>query len=273
MVAMNRTGIFKLLSALVLCMSVNMAQGLAQPLRLASHQAVYDLNLDQVHQNGSFEAVRGRVVMKVEQSCDGLIVNQRMVLEMINFDGDAIISDYTLSTWEDNDGRMMRFDMANMLNGQLLEKYSGIAQRDEAGVTVTFRVPPNTSLTLPDGVIFPGEHSRQVIKAAAAGRRLLSAKVYDGNGEEGLSDTLAVIGKGQTLLQAEDIAKPLQGRTYWPLQISYFDLRGQQTEPDYKISMKIFDNGVATDLHLDYMDFSLKGELSELTMLEMEKCS
>ena len=37
--------------------------------------------------------------------------------------------------------------------------------------------------------------------------------------------------------------------------------------------MKIFDNGIATDLHLEYSDFSLNGEVSNLTILEKEKCS
>ncbi|MEX0582848.1 MAG: cell envelope integrity EipB family protein [Sneathiella sp.] len=246
---------------------------MAAPLQLASHQAVYDLRLDKLGENSGIEAVRGRIVMKVEQQCDGLIVNQRMVLEMVNFEGNVIVSDYNQSTWEDNAGRMMRFDMSNMLNGQVIEKYSGVAEHREKGTIVEFSEPDQDDMELPDGVIFPGEHTRQVMKAAAAGRSLLSAKVYDGNGEDGLSDTLAVIGKAQTLLSPPAEVEALKGRTFWPLQISFFDLSQQQTEPDYKVSMKIFGNGIATDLHLEYSDFSLRGRVSDLTILDTEKCS
>ena len=249
------------------------APALAAPLQLASHQAVYDLKLDRLKDNSGIEAVRGRIVMKVEQQCDGLIVNQRMVLEMVNFEGSVIVSDYNQSTGEDEAGRMMRFDMSNMLNGQLIEKYSGVAEHREEGAIVEFSEPKSEEMELPDGVIFPGEHTRQVMKAAAAGRSLLSAKVYDGNGEDGLSDTLAVIGKAQTLLSPAAEIEALAGRTFWPLQISFFDLSQQQTEPDYKISMKIFDNGIATDLHLEYSDFSLYGKVSNLTIFEKDKCS
>lgn len=245
----------------------------AAPLRLASHQAVYDLKLDELKENIGIEAVRGRIVLKVEQQCDGLIVNQRMVLEMINFEGNVVVSDYNQSTWEDNAGRMMRFDMSNMLNGQLIEKYSGVAEHRENGLLVQFSEPSIDDMELPADVIFPGEHTRQLLKAAATGRHLLSAKVYDGNGEDGLSDTLAVIGKAQALLEPREVEEKLRGKTYWPLQISFFDLRQQQTEPDYRIGMKIFDNGVATDLHLDYSDFSLRGKVSDLTLLAAEKCS
>ncbi|MCC3304703.1 EipB family protein [Sneathiella sp. HT1-7] len=245
----------------------------AAPLQLASHQAVYDLHMEDIGENSGLEGVRGRIVMKVEQQCDGLIVNQRMLLEMINFEGNVIVSDYSQSTWEDNDGRMMRFDMSNMLNGQLIEKYSGIAEHRENGTVVEFGDPDQPDLELPSDVIFPGEHTRMVLKAAAAGKNLISAKVYDGNGEDGLSDTLAVIGKGQTLLEPSEAEEELKGQVFWPLQISFFDLRQQQTEPDYRIAMKIFGNGVATDLHLDYSDFSLRGEIAELTFLTSEKCS
>lgn len=270
---MHGTGFLKLFTGIVVALVMGTALASAQPLRLASHQAVYDLQLDHNQQDSGFEAILGRVAIKLEQNCEGLIVNQRMVLEMSNFDGDVMISDYTLATWEDNDGGLMRFDMSNLLNGQLLEKYSGIAEQQEDGVSITFHEPAKSRLDLPAGVIFPGEHSRQLIKAAAAGRKLLSARVYDGNGEEGLSDTLAVIGKGQTLLAPAENEEALRGRMYWPVQISFFDLREQQSEPDYKVAMKMFDNGVATDIHLDYIDFSLKGRLSSLTMLDMEKCS
>ncbi len=245
----------------------------AAPLQLASHQAVYDLRLEELGENSGIEGVRGRIVMKIEQQCDGLIVNQRMVLEMINFEGNVIVSDFSQSTWEDNSGRMMRFDMSNMLNGQMIEKYSGIAEHRENGTVVEFSDPDQPDLELPSDVIFPGEHTRLVLKAAAAGKNLLSAKVYDGNGKYALSDTLAVICKAQTLLTPAEAEEDLKGQTYWPLQISFFDLTQQQTEPDYKIAMRIFGNGVATDLHLDYSDFSLRGDVAELTFLTPEKCS
>jgi hypothetical protein len=262
-----------ILTFLGLCLSTIAGLSFAAPLQLTSHQAVYDLKLEDLAENSGLEAVRGRIVMKVEQQCDGLIVNQRMVLEMSTFEGNILISDNTQSVWEDNDGRMMRFDMSSMLNGQVIEKYSGIAEHRDNGTIVEFSEPDQPDMELPSDAVFPGEHTRMILKAAAAGKNLLSAKVYDGNGEEGLSDTLAVIGKAQSLLEPIETVKALKGQTYWPLQISFFDLSQQQTEPDYKVTMKIFGNGIATDLFLNYSDFSLRGEVSELTLLPEENCS
>lgn len=246
---------------------------LASPSQLASHQAVYDLKLEDLKPNGGLEAVRGRIVLRIEQQCEGLVMNQRMVLEMVNTDGGVIISDYLLSTWEDNAGNVMRFDMSNSLNGQTVEKYSGVAERTDQSASVTFSVPEQEDMELPASVLFPADHTRKILETAQAGKNLLSAKVYDGNGAEGLSDTLTVIGKRKILTAPEQPVESLEGMAYWPIQLSFFDLREQVNEPDYEVGMKMFDNGVATDLMLKYQDFSLSGEVSKLEFLSDEKCS
>ncbi|MEH6547061.1 MAG: DUF1849 family protein [Sneathiella sp.] len=245
----------------------------AAPLQLASHQAVYDLKLEELSANSGIEAVRGRIVLRLEQQCEGMIMNQRMVLEMVNIEGGTIISDYNLSTWEDKEGNIMRFDMSNRLNGQQIDKYSGVAQRHQGKASVTFSEPEQDDMELPVTVVFPAEHTRSIIEAALSDQNLLSAKVFDGNGAEGLSDTLAVIGKRKSFTDPSEVLMELKDQTYWPLQLSFFDLREQMNEPDYEVGMKMFENGVATDLRLKYQDFSLSGKMSDFSFLEPEKCS
>ncbi len=254
-------------------LSLVFTAALAAPSQLASHQAVYDLKLEDLKPNGGLEAVRGRIVLRIEQQCEGLIMNQRMVLEMVNTEGGVIVSDYLLSTWEDNSGNVMRFDMSNSLNGQTVEKYSGVAERSEQSAVVTFSEPDQEDMELPVSVMFPADHTKKILETAKAGKNLLSAKVFDGNGAEGLSDTLTVIGKRKTLQAPDEAVTSLEGMTYWPIQLSFFDLREQVNEPDYEVGMKMFDNGVATDLILKYQDFSLSGEVSNLEFLTAEKCS
>lgn len=245
----------------------------AAPLQLASHQAVYDLKLEELSPNSGIEAVRGRIVLRLEQQCEGIIMNQRMVLELVNVDGGTIISDYNLSTWEDKAGDVMRFDMSNRLNGQQVDKYSGVAERQQGKGSVTFSEPEQDDMELPAAVVFPAEHTRAIIEAAISGQNLLSAKVFDGNGPEGLSDTLAVIGKRKSLSEPSEILEELTGQTYWPLQMSFFDLREQMNEPEYEVGMKMFKNGVATDLRLKYQDFTLGGKISDFSFIEPENCS
>lgn len=42
--------------------------------------------------------------------------------------------------------------------------------------------------------------------------------------------------------------------------------------PSYELSFRYFENGVTSNLKIDYGEFSIKGELKELTALTPGKC-
>ena len=68
----------------------------------------------------------------------------------------------------------------------------------------------------------------------------------------------------------------------WPVTVSYFpgegsapDFRedtGGEEMPVYAISSELFENGVSRKLLLDYGDFSLRGELTDITFLQSPDC-
>jgi len=61
----------------------------------------------------------------------------------------------------------------------------------------------------------------------------------------------------------------------WPVTISYFDRsdknRGEQT-PVYSISFELYENGISRALSLDYGDFVVGGEMSQLEIKEPAAC-
>ena len=58
----------------------------------------------------------------------------------------------------------------------------------------------------------------------------------------------------------------------WPIAISYFEPGKKDVQPAYVLSIDMFDNGVSGALKLDYGDFALKGEMTELTLLPQKPC-
>ncbi len=60
----------------------------------------------------------------------------------------------------------------------------------------------------------------------------------------------------------------------WPMTISYFDAGKDKEDqvPAYELSFRYFENGVTSDLKIDYGEFAIKGELKELTFLDPGKC-
>jgi hypothetical protein len=69
-------------------------------------------------------------------------------------------------------------------------------------------------------------------------------------------------------------AAPLRELRSWPVTVSYFQ-SGEQGEdlPSYQITFTLYENGVATGLLLDYGEFVLEGNLSELEMLKADPCN
>jgi hypothetical protein len=60
----------------------------------------------------------------------------------------------------------------------------------------------------------------------------------------------------------------------WPVSIAYFEPQsdGKDALPVYEISFLMFENGVSRKLNIDYGEFALQGELTEIVFHEPPKC-
>ncbi len=245
----------------------------SQTITLASHMAVYDLKLAEVDEGGGVESARGRIVMEFDNSCTGKIVNQRMLVEIGNAGGGKVVSDYHLSTFEGSDGNTMRFSVSNAINGRVVKESGGVAEKTEEDGRVTFSDGTTEPITLPKGVLFPTGHTYEILKAAQAGKNLLSAKIFDGNGADGLQDSLTIIGKKSEKVSEIIEKNGMADAKSWSVQMSFFDLGKQTNEPDYEVRFRMYENGVGSDLYLKYQDFSMKGELVQLELKKAENCN
>lgn len=248
-------------------------QTYAQAAGLASHRAVYDLSLIESRNGGGVEAARGRIVLDFDNTCEGHIVNQRMLVELQNLGGGVVVSDYYLSTYETLDGASLRFTVSNSINGEVIEKADGVATKNTQSGEVTFSDDDIKPIDLPKGVLFPTQHTLKILDAARQGNNLLSAKVYDGNGEDGLQDSLTIIGKTKSETSELLIEQGGDDWKSWYIQMSFFDLGVQASEPDYKVSYQMFENGVGDNITLEYKDFSMLGRLVQIEFKEQEKCN
>ena len=245
----------------------------SQTVSLASHMAVYDLKLAEANEGGGVESARGRIVMEFDNSCTGNIVNQRMLVEIGNAGGGKVISDYHISTFEDTDAKTMRFSVSNAVNGRVVTESDGIAEKTAEDGRVTFSDDTIEPMTLPKGVLYPTGHTLEILKAAQAGKNILSAKIFDGNGLEGLQDSLTIIGKKSGKVSEVIEKNGMADAKSWSVQMSFFDLGKQTNEPDYEVRFRMFENGVGSDLYLKYQDFSMKGELVQLDLKEAKSCN
>jgi len=236
--------------------------------KLQPHLGVYELRLIEARDNVGIEAVRGRLVIEITDSCDGYAQTQRMLLRILNARGDEITSDSNHTTWESRDGTTIRFNARNEINGKVSDIFSGRAQLEGKGLAgaITFAKPNDLDLALAAGTIFPTEHFFDLIDAGLAGEATLSRRLYDGSGPRGIYDTVARLMSGSDgdAAQEHDL---LQDVASWRVRLAYFMPEDRTGVPEYEVGFRLFENGVATELFLDYQNFTLSGTLSRLEYL------
>lgn len=248
---------------------------------LQSHRAVYELTLASARPGSSIANLSGRLVMEWGADCEGYILNQRMVTEVSDMEGERATNDFQVTSWESLDGLKFRFSSRDSVAGDVTDELDGKAELKGAGAAglVRFRKPQETAeVKLPSGTVFPTEQAIRLVEAALRGDRTASMLLYDGSRVASLYETFSVIGKPYPAMSAEEAGdnKLLAGQKSWPVHIAYF-AREPETDrppgtPDFQIGYRLFENGIATEIELDYGDFVLDGKLSKLEALPRPSC-
>ena len=249
---------------------------------LAPHRAVYDLSLLRARGKRPVASVRGRILYDFSgNACDGYALNFRQVSELDSGEGKTSLSDLRANTWEEGAAKRFRFNSQNFVNQRAVDSVDGAAVRDAEHVTVKLAKPADKSFDLETTMVFPTEHMRRIIEAARDGKTLLELPVYDGSETgERIYSTLTVIGREIALdeKQPTDAAAnqaALAGLKRWPVTISYFDRtekKGGEQTPVYAISFELYENGISRALALDYGDFVVAGEMSQLEIKDPAAC-
>jgi len=257
--------------------------GQAAGIGLTPHRAVYDLKLLRSRGKRAVEAVRGRILYDFSGSvCAGYVLNFRQVSELDTGEGKVALSDLRATTWEEGGAKSFRFNSQNFIDQRAVDAVDGEAAREADHVVVKLAKPKDKSFDLEPAMVFPTEHMRRIIEAARAGKNILELPVYDGSetGEKTYS-TMTVIGREiapdeKVPTDAAAGQAALAGLKRWPVTISYFDHidtknNGEQT-PVYSISFELYENGISRALSLDYGDFVVGGEMSQLEIKEPAAC-
>ena len=251
--------------------------GTPQALPLVAHRPVYKLSLLRSTGTKAPESVDGYLSYDFSGSaCDGYAATVRQMTALQPQEGESRVSEMQTASFEGGDARDYRFKVAPSGDGAGEATVDGSAHRTTDGeVAVALQAPKAEQVKLQPGVLFPTEHLRKVLDTARAGSKLLTAQVFDGS-DTGTKvfNTLTVIGAGTEDAPAEKPAQidELRAVPRWPVTISYFDAAKPDGPPEYVLSFDLYENGISRALKLDYGDFVLSGELTELHLLPGTAC-
>lgn len=239
---------------------------------LIAHRAIYDLKLKDVSDRSGIEGMYGRMVYEFTgNACSGFTTNFRFVTR-VDTGEEMRVTDQQTTTFENAISGEFRFDTKSFTDEQLDKQVTGEASDRADGIKVALAKPDHREVDLTPAQ-FPTEHMLEVIDNARQGKRFFEARIFDGseNGDQSLLTT-TVVG-AQQMPKADDSDAASAGEfgkePYWPVTIAYFN-EDQKTDslPIYRMSFKLYGNGITRDLTMDYGDFVLSGTLSKLELLD-----
>lgn len=243
---------------------------------LAPHRAVYDLQLKDATERSGIAGMYGRMVYEFNGSpCDGYTVSFRFVTQ-VNTGEETRLTDQQTTTHEDLKNGSFRFLTRSFTDEKLDKEVRGSAREEKQGVSVDLTAPDNRQVELAASR-FPTEHMLEVIDHAKKGDRFFESRIYDGSdaGDKTLLTT-AVVGKKETPKAGDlDAAKAgdFSKDAFWPVSIAYYnDTSEGDALPVYRMSFKLYENGITRDLTMDYGEFSLTGKLAKLEMFKQQEC-
>lgn len=269
-----RSGFLSTAAAALVLAGFGLVDG-AGAMGLAPHRAVYDMSLERAASGSGITEVTGRMAFEMIGSpCEGYAVNMRFISRIAG-DQRNTTTDLQSATYETADGSSYRFVTRNRFDGGEPEVTDGVAQREDGEVVVDLSRPEEASVELKGMPLFPTQHIREILQAARKGDRILPAEVYDGSdgGRKRYVTTTAIGERGHRA--GDSSAERKLGQTAsWPVTIAYFDETAEDGGelPSYEFSYALHENGVSTDLVLDYGNFAIKGTLSELEFVELPDC-
>ena len=248
----------------------------AEPQPMASYRAVYDLALSGASETRGLDAARGRIVLEFTgNECEGYALSFRQVADLSGGDNARVVSDIRSTTFEDGDGKTLRFRSETRQGNRVVEETDGTAERSGAELKVNLRKPKTSELNVKGNPAFPTQHLKELVREARKGSRTYNRSVYDGsNDSQEAFDTFAVIGAGKQSAEGleQDLVKAGWGNLMrWPVSISYFEA-GETDQPSYIVSYELFENGFGRALKIDYTNFSFSGALTKLEPITTKPC-
>lgn len=244
---------------------------------LASHKAVYNMRLASAAPASGIVGAAGTMTYIFSNGCDGWTVETRTELTMLQTQGGPLETSWDFLSWESKDSTAYRFRVRNTRDGDVVEAYDGEARitRGEGGKAIFHLTEQDDKvIDLPTGVLFPTDHTQELVRRANRGQRFFAAPVFDGSGVKGAFTVTAAIGNPVPENASHAVDAPdLLGGPAWPMTLAFFSPEEPDSDtPDFEVSLRYHANGVAENLVQDFGDFALRGILKELEKLPPPDC-
>ncbi|MEM8833907.1 MAG: DUF1849 family protein, partial [Pseudomonadota bacterium] len=190
--------------------------------------------------------------------------------------GMEITSDF--STYESFDGETFNFTAKRKRNDQVYQEFRGMAELNNEEANAIFSIPEDLSFDLSESTFFPMRHTVKMIQKALNQDKFFNAVVFDGSDDEGPVIINTFIGDptdgAKGVKKSESIDHSLLKTDAWNIRMAVFpEQEEEESASDYEMSVVFHENGVISDMMVDYDDFAVTQKLVALEKLDQASCN
>ena len=238
----------------------------------APHKALYDIKLAGTKSGSQIINITGQMLYEWQPACDGWISNHRFNLYYEYADSPAMQIQSDFSTFESFDGKSFNYTSQKKRDGQIFEELRGQATLDDKGKgEAVYSLPKGLSFDLPAGTLLPMSHTLAVFENMRQNKKFFKSVIFDGSDEEGPVEVNAFIGKpvsmsGSFKKDAKMDARLLASPGH-KIRLAFFPMNDPSAPSDYEMNLVMHDNGIISDMFIEYDDFSVTQKLVALESL------
>ena len=247
--------------------------GNVAPVNFVSHKALYDIELSGIRSGSQIVNIQGQMLYELQNICDGWVTNHsfNILYEYADTPPLRIKSDF--STHERADGSVLNFTSQRKRNGDIFEALRGQALGNQKHKgEATFSQPEGLTYSLPPGTLFPIAHTQQVARQIANNQAFNTHVIFDGSDEDGPVQVSSFIGavrddfdryKDKDAIDFALVDSPARN-----VRLAFFPYLDNQAKADYEMDLVFHENGIISDMLIDYQDFSVVQTLTAVEKIE-----
>ena len=251
--------------------------------RIEPHKALYQMEVVKIHAGSPITDLSGEMFFKWEDHCEAWSTDHRFTIDYFYTDRPSVSVTSHFVAWEDKRGDRIQFVSEGYTDGVLDEKTRGESRRleDRSGV-VDYQEPQGLDFQLEKNFFFPAQHTVATIYNALEGKRFFNSVMFDGTDQEGPSEVNVFIDQDS---QNQPMAPRFQDNPAidtslldgkaWNMRLAFFPEQGEGSDsptPAYEMRVRLHENGVVSDIVVEYDNFSVRQKLLALSALPSSNC-
>ena len=225
---------------------------------IKSHEVIYDLNIENITSNSKIHNAVGKMNLKVQEVCDGWVVNQNTFLDITDKNGLQVRNEFRNSSWESYDFKSFKFMSQTIVNGEEVSYYEGEADLDKNLNKVIFLKPYVKELTIPKDTIFPMQHYISTYRNKS---NFQSFNVFFGEDDESINHVTSFTSS----LTINEIL-------YKKVRTAVFNYQDTSSKPIYEIELIIDNDGMVHQVVFDYLDYKIVGRILKSNIIKQKAC-